>query len=77
MSLTKLFAGAAAFSLAVSPIAVSAADAPARDAAPVAGESELGGGELPWIIGPLLVVGAIVAILVIADENEFDDPVSV
>ncbi len=75
MSISKIFAGAAALTLAAAPIAVSAEEAISRDAAAVTGESELGG-DLPWYVGPLIIAAGLAAIIIIAVEDD-EPPVSV
>lgn len=66
-----LAASAAALSLAVAPVAVSAAD---RAAAPVAADNELGGGIGLGLVA-LGVLAAFVAITIVTND-EGDDPVS-
>lgn len=70
MKFRTLAAAAALTSLVATPVV--AAD---RDAAPVSGESEIGGGS--WLIGILAAAAFIFAIVIAVDSGNEDDPVSV
>ncbi len=73
MKLRTFLAATAAVSLAASP-AIAQAD---RAAAPVTGESELGGeGSGTGVILALLAAAAIIAGIVIAADNDDDTPTS-
>lgn len=69
MKIAKISAVAAAASLAIAPVAIQAAPGSARTAAPVEGESELGG-----TLGPVAIILAIGAIgigaLLIAEDDD-------
>ena len=65
-----LMGAAAAASLAAAPVlSAAAAD---RPAAPVSGESELGGGGALWFVA----IGILAAFIAITVSNDDDEPVS-
>ena len=76
MKFRNLFAATAAVSLAASPAVAQSVEAD-RAAAPVEGESRLGGdGGGAGIILALLAAAAIIAGIIIASDNDDDTPAS-
>ena len=80
MKFRNLFAATAALSMAASPALAQSAPSVDRAAAPVAGESEMGGeAGAGGILLAILAAAAVVAGIVIAvggDEDDGDDPIS-
>ena len=72
MTVRNILAGAAALSLAAAPVA---AQAPV--AAPTTDASELGGGDLNWVFGVLLVLAVVAGIIIAADSDNDSVTVSV
>lgn len=79
MKFRNLFAATAALSMAASPVLAQSAPTVDRAAAPVAGESELGGDSGGGgILLAILAAAAVIAGIVIAvgGDDEDDDPIS-
>lgn len=66
---------AAALSLAATPIAASAADID-RSSAPVENAQNLAGSDGPTITALLAIAGLIAAVIIVADGDDDDTPVS-
>lgn len=77
MKISKTLTILAAGGMAMAPIAVSAADMqPVRDAAPVAGEQELGGEGIGPAIIVALIAAAGMAALLLTDDDDDLTPIS-
>ncbi len=77
MKFRNLLAATAALSMAASPAIAQSAPSVDRAAAPVAGESELGGDSGGGVILAILAAAAVIAGIVIAvGGDEDDDPIS-
>jgi len=77
MKFRNLLAATAALSMAASPVLAQSAPSADRAAAPVAGESEMGGESGGGIILAILAAAAVIAGIVIAvGGDEDDDPIS-
>lgn len=76
MKIRNLFIATTAAALAAAPMAAQAQSSE-RASEPVIEEAELGGGK----IGPALIIGAIAAVgiiaLIVSDNDDDEDPVSV